>query len=71
MSRTLIEREHPDLSRPGREALPDTTPSREHGAIPAASPGELRHPGKNTLPPTACWKRSTGSSINLRPSSRR
>ena len=30
-----FDREHPDLSRPGREAPPETKPSQRHGAIPA------------------------------------
>ncbi len=46
-----FDHEHPDLSRPGREASPETNPSQRHGAIPA--PAQENPPPGQGHPATA------------------
>jgi len=46
-----FDREHPDLSRPGREAPPETNPSQGQGAIPA--PAEENPPPRQGHPAAA------------------
>ena len=46
-----FDREHPDLSRPGREAPPETKPSQRHGAIPA--PAQENPPPRQGHPAAA------------------
>ena len=54
-----FDREHPDLSRPGREAPPETKPSQRHGSIPA--PAQENPPPRQGHPAAAiaCVKRLT------------